>query len=502
MSVSQAESSPNPSEKTSFDEILRHKQEKIKELKARGVELYPHRYAKTHSARQSAESALESRVQTAGRVVLMRPMGKAAFAHLQDSTGKIQVYFKQDILGAEPYQLVKAVQAGDFVGVEGKIFKTKTGEITIQAESVTLLCKSLRPLPEKWHGLKDVETRYRSRHLDLLANPETFDTFRKRTVIIRAVRAVMDEAGFLEVETPVMLPKAGGAAAKPFVTHHNALDQDLVLRIATELYLKRLIVGGYERVYEIGRIFRNEGVDTRHNPEFSMMEAYQAYADYHTMRELVEKIFDRCSSALGVEQVEYRGRTLGLKPPFRALRLPEVWQEKCGEDIHQILAGQSFNRPALLALAARAGNAKAEELPSAKVFEQIFDAKILPELDAPTFLFDYPAAITPLAKSKPGDEALVERFEFFAAREEIANAYSELNDPEVQRTRLEEQLRQRTQEKDEEADILDEDFVQALECGMPPTGGVGIGIDRLVMILTGQASIRDVILFPTLKNVL
>jgi len=355
-------------------------------------------------------------------------------------------------------------------------------------------------MPEKWHGLTDTEVRFRSRHLDLIANKDVRDIFIARSKIVRAIRRRLDDEGFLEVETPTLGASAGGASATPFETYHNALKTPLFMRIATELYLKRLIIGGMERVYEIGKVFRNEGIDTRHNPEFTMLEAYQAYTDYEGMARLFESIVEACAAELGIDSVEYKGEKVSLKPPFRRLYMPELWKEHVGEDIHNILNGKTFNRPALVALAKRLNVEGGEDTPSAKLFERIFDAKILPLLGQPAFVMDHPTAITPLAKCKPGDEAIVERFEFYCGMEEISNAYTELNDPEDQMGRLTEQMRQKMAEKNQEVDVIDKDFVEAMESGMPPTGGIGIGVDRITMLLTGKPAIREVILFPTLKQ--
>jgi len=438
-------------------------------------------------------------VVTGGRVRAHRAMGKAIFFDLEDGSGKAQVYVHQDGSDTSVFDFARNdVQIGDFVGVKGKVFMTKTSQPTVAAEKLWMLAKALRPLPEKWHGLKDPETRYRQRHLDLVSNPEARRLAVDRSRIVESIRRTMSRLKYLEVETPILLAHAGGASARPFQTHHNALDTRMYLRIATELHLKRLIIGGLERVYEIGRIFRNEGIDTRHNPEFTTLEAYGAYEDYHGMARLFEDVLKDAAKMLGVESVDYRGHTLDLKSDFRRLYLPQLWKERCGADIHDILKGKGFNREALLALARKLGIEAGPDTPSAKIFERVFDTKILPELVQPAFVLDHPTAITPLAKCKPGDESLVERFEFFIGGEELANAYTELNDPLDQRERFEEQARQRTS-GDEETDVLDEDFVQAMEAGMPPTGGIGMGIDRMVMILTGTPSIREVILFPTLK---
>ncbi|MHB2026233.1 MAG: lysine--tRNA ligase [Elusimicrobiota bacterium] len=492
-----------------LSDILAAKKAKIAELRGRGIDPYPPRCRKTDSCARaldmgkslSAGEHAQEIAACAGRLSQIRDMGKSIFSHLQDQTGRCQVYFGKNSLPEADFSLVKKdTHAGDFIAVSGPVFKTKTGETTIEARSVALLAKALRPLPEKWHGLKDVELRYRHRHLDLIASPETRAAFLKRSLIISTVRKTLDSLGFVEVETPILLPQAGGASARPFRTRHNALSADMVLRIATELYLKRLIIGGFDKVYEIGRIFRNEGIDTRHNPEFTMLEAYEAYSDYNGMAALFETIVDNCAKALGVSSIESNGTSIDLTPPFRRVSLPEEWKASCGEPIEAVLSGKRFDKAGLLRLARRVGAHADEQTPGAKIFERIFDAKIMPRLDGVTLVFDHPTAITPLAKLKPGTQSLVERFEAFAGGQEMANAYTELNDPEDQRERLSEQARQRSEENDQEADVLDEDFVEALECGMPPTGGIGIGIDRLVMLLTGQPSIRDVILFPTLKR--
>lgn len=492
---------------SSPEAIVALKTGQVRALRGRGVEPYPHRFLKKDAvdAINRLGGALEKEqrsgreVTTAGRVMQLRLQGKAAFLDLQDGSGKAQVYARVDALGEQAFGLLKEfVHIGDFVGVSGEVFKTRTGQPTLEARSLVLLAKALRPLPEKWHGLKDVDARYRQRHLDLVANREVRELFEKRSRIVDSVRATFRELGYLEVETPILLPQAGGASATPFKTHHNALKSDLVLRIATELYLKRLVIGGFERVFELGRIFRNEGIDTRHNPEFTMLEAYAAYADYNDMAGLLERVIGNAAKALGIESVDYEGRAVRLTPPFQRLRLPELWKQGCGADIHEILDGKAFCRPALLALARKLKVDASEATSSAKLFERILDARVLPLLKEPAFVLDHPTAVTPLAKCKPGDESLVERFEFFAGGEELANAYTELNDPLDQRERLAEQMRQR-KGGDAEADILDEDFVRAMECGMPPTGGIGIGIDRLCMLLTGRPSIRELILFPTLK---
>ena len=498
---------PEP-EGAPLEKIIAGKIDKVRELRKAGVDPFPPRFSKADLVARirelgeplANEQHSGKKITTAGRVMQLRLMGKAAFFHLQDGSGKAQSYIRLDSIGEKEFNFFRdSVAIGDFVGVSGEVFKTKTGEPTLAVEKFTLLAKALRPLPEKWHGLKDTEERYRNRHLDLISNAEVRELFAKRSKIVESLRATFHRLGYMEVDTPILLTQAGGASATPFKTHHNALDADMVLRIATELPLKRLIIGGLEKVYEMGRIFRNEGIDTRHNPEFTTVEAYAAYSDYHGMAELVEAIFGDLCDALKIDSIDYRGEKLSLKPPFKRLYMPELWKEKCGEDIHKILKGKSFDRQGLMALAARLHIDAGPETPSAKVFERIFDGRILPELVQPAFVLDHPTAITPLAKCKPGDESLVERFEFFVGTDELANAYTELNDPLDQRERLQEQMRQRQDEKNEEADILDEEFVQAMEAGMPPTGGIGIGVDRLCMVLTGHPSIREIILFPTLK---
>jgi lysyl-tRNA synthetase class 2 len=481
-------------------EIVKNNYVKIKNLREKGIDPFPHRFTITHKIAQARKLPAETSVACAGRLVLMRVMGKATFGHIKDGTDKIQFYVKKDAVGEEAYDIFrKNNNVGDFLGVEGKLFLTHTGELTIHADKLTILSKAVRPLPEKWHGLTDPETRYRERYLDLISNDETRGIFIKRAQIISAIRRVLDGDGYLEVETPVLAPRAGGASARPFITFHNIYKSELYMRIATELPLKKLVIGGYDGVYEIGRIFRNEGIDTRHNPEFTTLEAYRAYTDYNGMADLVEQIFAGCSALMGVETIDYDGMKINVKPPFKRISLPEAWASATGEDIHEILSGKAFNRQNLCRLAAGLHIEHGESTPSAKIFERIFDEKIQAGLEQPTFIMDYPTAITPLAKCKAGDESLVERFEFFAGHEEVANAYTELNDPEDQRGRLLEQIRQRDEEKNSETDTLDEGFIEAMEYGMPPMGGIGVGIDRLTMLFSGKPSIREVILFPLLK---
>ena len=501
---------PNPAEGHGLEEVIANKKAKVAELRARGVDPYPSRAIRLHDCAQVAPAAsglsetlthTVEKLSIAGRLVELRDMGKSIFGRLADASGRAQVYFKKDALDEATFHLVKRdLHVGDYLAVSGSVFRTKTGEPTIAADTATMLAKALRPLPEKWHGLTDVEARYRQRHLDLIATPESREVFIKRAKIVSTIRRVLDARGYIEVETPTLLGQAGGAAARPFATHHNALDQDMVLRIATELPLKKLVIGGLDRVYEIGRIFRNEGVDTKHNPEFTTIELYEAYSDYEGMAALFEDILTQCADAVGVSSVQWGGVAIDLKPPFKRLYLPEIWKQRCGEPLENILKGKGFDREGLVRLSEKLGLHAGPKTPSAKIFDRILEAKVEDLLQQPTFLFDHPTAITPLAKLKPGaGDSIVERFECFAAGRELANAYTELNDPQDQRERLGEQLKQRG-EGDQEADLLDEDFMQAMESGMPPMGGMGVGIDRLVMLLTGRDSIRDVILFPTLKR--
>lgn len=485
---------------SSIDDIVTNNYEKIKLIREKGIDPFPHRFKITHKLAEAKKLPEGSHVIVAGRLMFVRVMGKASFAHIKDGTEKMQIYVKKDSVGEDMYNVFKKLMGvGDFLGVEGKLFTTKTGELTVNAEKITVLSKAVRPLPEKFHGLTDPETRYRARYLDLLTNENTRNIFITRTKIISAIRSVLNDDGFLEVETPILLSQAGGASARPFETFHNAYKNNLVMRIATELPLKKMLIGGFDGAYEIGRVFRNEGVDTRHNPEFTTLEAYKAYSDYNGMAELLEKVFEKCIGIIGKDTVEYDGKTICIKPPFDRIYLPEAWQKAVGEDIHNVLNGKSFNRPALVALVKKLKLDLPEDMPAAKLFDNIMDELIVNKLERPAFIMDYPTAITPLAKCKTGDESIVERFEFFIAGSELANAYSELNDPADQKGRLQEQMRQKLEEKNGEVDILDKDFVEAMEYGMPPMGGIGIGIDRLAMIVTGNASIREVILFPLLK---
>ncbi len=432
-------------------------------------------------------------VRVAGRLVSKRIMGKASFGHILDSDGKLQGYFSRDDMGTEEYQAFKKWDVGDIIGIEGEVFKTKTGEISVHVKRAELLAKSLLPLPEKYHGLKDTELRYRQRYVDLIANPEVKDVFLKRSRIISTIREVLDKKGFVEVETPILNTLAGGANARPFITHHNTLDIDMYMRIATELHLKRCIVGGFDKVYEIGRQFRNEGMDPKHNPEFTTIELYQAYSDYKDMMDITEELYSTaCMRVRGTLDIEYQGQPLCFKTPWARLSMVEAVKKYTGLD---------FDTQSLDELIAQA-NAKGLELAKntswGTALYEVFDRFVEEKLVGPIFIYDYPVEVSPLAKRKPSDPRLTERFEFFVCASEGGNAFSELNDPIDQRSRFEQQMLAKAN-GDEEAQPYDEDFCNALEYGMPPTGGVGIGIDRMVMVLTDSASIRDVLLFPTMR---
>lgn len=454
----------------------------------------------THHAAELIDhfDALEgSLVNVAGRLMSKRGMGKVSFSDLLDVSGTIQLFTKIDLLGEASYREWQNLDIGDLVWVEGELFRTRRGEISIRTSSWTLLAKALLPLPEKFHGLRDTDTRYRKRYVDLIMNPDVRETFIKRSLIIKAIRDELEKRGFLEVETPNLNTVAGGAAARPFVTHHNALDIDLFLRISPELYLKRLIVGGLERVFEIGRNFRNEGMSTKHNPEFTMVEIYQAYTDYHGMMDLTEALITRAVHAVCESpEIEYQGETIDLTPPFERLSMTEAVKRHAGIDFTTFVDDDDAYR----ALSERGVEGIEAGMTRGELLNHCFELYAEEKLRQPTFIYDYPIEISPLTKRKPGSDGLVERFELFIGGREYGNAYSELNDPLDQKKRFEHQL-QKHLGGDEEAQLPDEDFVEALEYGMPPTGGLGIGIDRLVMLLTDQPSIRDVLLFPTMKPI-
>ncbi|MDO4838637.1 MAG: lysine--tRNA ligase, partial [Clostridia bacterium] len=438
--------------------------------------------------------ALEGQVVSiAGRMTSRRVMGKASFAHLLDGEGDIQIYVKRDDVGDASYAAFKQDDLGDVLGITGLVFRTKTGEVSIHAQSVTLLSKSLKVLPEKFHGLQDVDLRYRQRYVDMIVNPGVRDTFRKRSRIIAAVREFLDGRGFLEVDTPVLQTVEIGAASKPFRTHHNALDIDMFLRIETELYLKRLIVGGFERVYEVGRIFRNEGMDATHNPEFTSVETYQAYADYHDVMDMVEQLYEFVAmKALGTTDVEYQGEIIHLKAPWKRITMADAVKEACGEDWKTWSSDEEAR-----AVCEKRGVHVEKDAKRGDCLEALFDEYVEATLVQPTFIMDYPVEISPLAKRKPEDPTLTERFEFFITGHEMGNAFSELNDPIDQRRRFEDQMQARLAQGIHAE--VDEDFVNALEYGMPPTGGLGFGLDRMVMLMTNSPTIRDVLLFPTMK---
>jgi lysyl-tRNA synthetase, class II len=434
-------------------------------------------------------------VAIAGRLTAKRGMGKVSFCDLLDRRGKIQIFTKVDELGEAAYEEWQKLDIGDLVGIEGIAFRTQRGEISIKTRRYTLLAKALRPLPEKYHGLKDTDTRYRQRYLDLIVNPEVKDAVEKRSLVIRTLRSILDSLDFIEVETPILHPIPGGAAARPFITHHNTLDIDLYLRIAPELYLKRLIVGGFEQVYEIGRQFRNEGLSIKHNPEFTLLELYQAYTDYRGMMDLTEQLIAGASPAVhGRTQITYQGQEIDLTPPYRRLSMTEAVRQEAGVDFDQVKTDETARE---LAKQQKLADFK-PSMTRGDILNLFFEACCESQLIQPTFIYDYPLEISPLTKKKPGQPDLTERFELFIAGREYANAYSELNDPIDQRDRFAQQLKKR-EAGDEEANLLDEDFCVSLEYGMPPTGGMGLGIDRLAMLLTDSNSIRDVLLFPTMK---
>lgn len=485
-------------------EFLAERIKKLDELKATGVNPYPHRYdheitkksiqIKAEHKGLAPETHTDALESVAGRVMLLRRMGKASFATIQDGEGQIQIYFRQDDIGESSYNLFRKIDIGDIIGVTGKIFTTKTGEITISAESFMLLTKSVSPLPEKFHGVKDTEIKYRKRHLDLIMNPESKKVFENRLRILAAIREFMNARGFVEVETPVLNTLYGGASARPFITHHNELDIDLYLRISPELFLKRLLVGGFERVYDINKNFRNEGIDTTHNPEFTMMECYQAYADYTDMMDLMESLYDYCArKVLGTTKVQFRGHTVDVAKPWRRVTMLDAIKEYAHIDVTHMTVEDLLHIVEKEKIEFK--KEKNWGMLVAAIFEHFCEDKFV----NPTFVIDHPRETTPLCKGlRIGDSRLIERFEPFCMGMELGNAYSELNDPVLQRKLLEDQQRQLAN-GDDEANPLDEDFLTAIETGMPPAGGLGVGIDRMVMVLLGQESIRDIIFFPTMK---
>lgn len=474
-----------------------NRRNKIVAFRQQGLEPYGDKYAVSHYSLdivKDPDRFMGKIVSLAGRIMTKRGHGKAGFAHIQDAQGQIQIYLREDQLGKKDYMLYNELDAGDIIGVTGEVFTTKKGEITVNVSSFSLLSKSLRPLPEKWHGLKDIELRYRQRYLDLMVNPNVRNVFLARSKIIQKMRSYLTSRGFLEVETPVMHTLAGGANARPFITHHNTLDIDLYLRIATELHLKRLIVGGMDKVFELGRIFRNEGISTNHNPEFTTVEIYQANADYEDMMILLEEMTASIArEVLGTTNIEYQGKRLDLAPPWPRYNLQDIVLEMTGVDFNTVQDDDAARK------IARDKNLELEpDLSRGEILFAFFEEFCEDRLDGPVFIKNYPVEVSPLARRCSSDPRFTDRFEAFMAGKEIANAFTELTDPLDQRERFELQVSRRAS-GDDEAHMMDEDFIAALEYGMPPTGGLGIGIDRLVMILTDSPSIRDVILFPTMK---
>ena len=488
------------------DTLLANRAAKLQRIRANGIDPYPARFRRTCDT-ATATALFEElehyeppadklqNVSLAGRITSMRTMGKAAFLDLQDASGAIQALLRQNNL-QQGFDLIKDLDIGDHLGVRGNLIRTRTGQVTIDAMELTVTAKGMRPLPEKWHGLKDVETRYRQRYLDLIANKdEVMPVFVLRSKVISGIRRFLDDRGFLEVDTPILVPVAAGAHAKPFVTHHNALNQQLYLRIATELYLKRLIIGGFDKVYEIGRVFRNEGIDQDHNPEFTLLESYEAYADYNDVMEMVEQMISGIAIEVnGSTTMTVGGNVIDFAPPWQRVSLREELEKRSGIDI------DSYDDEALRKKAGELGIDTKVLESRGRLIDKLLSTFVEPHLVQPTFVLDYPEEMSPLAKAKPGSPGYVERFEAFACGMEIANSYSELNDPQVQRERFEAQERIRALYEDEEVDRQDDDFLIAMEYGMPPTGGLGIGIDRLVMLLAGQTSIRDVLLFPQMRT--
>jgi lysyl-tRNA synthetase class 2 len=492
--------------------IAQQRKEKLDKLRSYGINPYPRSYHRSHTIQQaldiyqqtpSNEDIAVTQFNLAGRITAIRFIGKIAFFDMRDGSGKIQVFFSHDILGNEKYELLRELDIGDIIGVTGKIFRTKAGEISIEAKDFAVLAKALQPLPEKWHGLVDVEKRYRQRYLDLIANEEIRDVFKMRSRVIAEVRRYLNERGFIEVETPVLQPVAGGALARRFKTHHQALDQDLYLRIALELYLKRLIIGGFDKVYEIGRVFRNEGISTRHNPEFTMAEIYEAYADYNDIMNMFENMVCHiCKEILGKTSIKFGEESIKLEPPWPRIDLRQSIKNRCDIDFED-----SPDADSLRDRMKKLGQEVDPNKDRGRLIDELISTYVEPHLMQPTFLVDYPLEMSPLAKRKEDKEHLVERFEAFIGGMEVANAFTELNDPVEQRERFLKQSQIQSPKsarpravEESEVDIIDEDFLLAMEYGMPPTGGLGIGIDRLAMLFSDKQSIREVIFFPQLKT--
>lgn len=486
-------------------EQMQVRRDKLQDLYAKGLDPFGGKFERTHLANEIVEKYAEStkeeleeenmQVTIAGRIMTKRVKGKAGFTHIQDMSGQIQIYVRKDAIGDEEYEIFKSLDLGDIIGVTGTVFRTNMGELSVKASEAQLMTKSLRPLPEKYHGLKDVEQRYRQRYLDLITNLDSRETFIKRSKIIQTMREYLNKQGFLEVETPTMHSIPGGAAARPFITHHNALDIELYMRIAIELHLKRLVVGGMEKVYEIGRVFRNEGVSTRHNPEFTMIELYEAYADYKDIMALTENLIAYIAEeVLGTTSITYGDYEVDLKPEWKRLHMADAVKEATGVDFWQQLNDQEAR-----ALAKEHGVEITDSMTFGHVLNEFFEQKVEDTLIQPTFIYGHPVEVSPLAKTNKEDGRFTDRFELFIVGREHANAFSELNDPIEQRKRFESQVAERDAGNDE-AHLMDEDFLEALDYGLPPTGGLGIGIDRLVMLLTNAPSIRDVLLFPQMRN--
>lgn len=488
--------------KKSTEEMISIKRSEIENIKKEGIDPFGQRFERKHKIGEVIQKfnqlgigeSSQEKVTIAGRIMALRKHGKAAFADIEDIEGRMQIYIKSNKVGQKTFELFSKIDVGDIIGITGLVFRTKMGELTIFTEELTLLCKSIRSLPEKWHGLKDIETRYRKRYLDLIVNSSVRDIFIKRSKVIRSLRNFLDSKGYLEVETPIMQPIPGGATARPFITHHNALDRDFYLRIAPELYLKRLLVGGLEKVYELSRNFRNEGISTKHNPEFTMVELYEAYGNYHTMMQITEELIVYIiKNVLGKLEIEYQGKSINFSSPWKKISMHDSIQEACGIDMEK-LPEKDFVK------IIRENNLDIKNSASrGEITNELFEKYVEPTLIQPTFIIDYPLEVSPLSKQKKDNPELVERFELFINSMELANAFTELNDPTEQKRRFEEQAAKK-EAGDLESHFMDKDYIEALEYGLPPAGGLGIGIDRLMMLLTNSSSIKEVILFPQLKT--
>jgi len=488
--------------KKSTEEMISIKRSEIENIKKEGIDPFGQRFERKHKIGEVIQKfnqlgigeSSQEKVTIAGRIMALRKHGKAAFADIEDIEGRMQIYIKSNKVGQKTFELFSKIDVGDIIGINGLVFRTKMGELTIFTEELTLLCKSIRSLPEKWHGLKDIETRYRKRYLDLIVNSSVRDIFIKRSKVIQSLRKFLDSKGYLEVETPIMQPIPGGATARPFITHHNALDRDFYLRIAPELYLKRLLVGGLEKVYELSRNFRNEGISTKHNPEFTMVELYEAYGNYHTMMQITEELIVYIiKNVLGKLEIEYQGKSINFSSPWKKISMHDSIQEACGIDMEK-LPEKDFVK------IIRENNLDIKNSASrGEIANELFEKYVEPTLIQPTFIIDYPLEVSPLSKQKKDNPELVERFELFINSMELANAFTELNDPTEQKRRFEEQAAKK-EAGDLESHFMDKDYIEALEYGLPPAGGLGIGIDRLMMLLTNSSSIKEVILFPQLKT--